>query len=55
VAFPGLEVRYTLDGTDPTEESEVYSGPLEVGNTTVKIVTIDSRGRTSNPTTITLK
>ncbi len=28
-------VRYTTDGTDPTAESEIYSGPIEVRATTV--------------------
>ena len=28
-------VRYTTDGSDPTESSPVYSGPIEVEKTTV--------------------
>ncbi|GAB4239810.1 MAG: family 20 glycosylhydrolase [Acidobacteriota bacterium] len=30
VAFPGLVVRYTLDGTDPTPESPEYTGPVDL-------------------------
>jgi hexosaminidase len=30
VAFPGLTIRYTTDGTEPTAESPVYSGPVAV-------------------------
>ncbi|MEJ2004608.1 MAG: family 20 glycosylhydrolase, partial [Cyclobacteriaceae bacterium] len=29
VSFPGLEIRYTLDGTEPTSESSLYTGPVE--------------------------
>ena len=28
---PGAAIRYTLDGSDPTEGSPVYSGPFKVG------------------------
>ena len=31
----GGVVRYTLDGTEPTETSEAYAGPLELAETTV--------------------
>ncbi|MGN0991660.1 MAG: CotH kinase family protein, partial [Candidatus Ventricola sp.] len=29
------QVRYTLDGTDPTETSELYTGPIEIRSNTV--------------------
>ena len=29
VAFPGLSIRYTLDGSEPDENSSVYEGPVE--------------------------
>lgn len=32
---PGAETRYTLDGSMPTLRSELYSGPLELSETTV--------------------
>ena len=35
----GATIRYTLDGTDPTEESAPYAGPIEIagaGTTTIK-------------------
>ena len=30
VIFPGLEIRYTLDGTKPTKESNLYLAPVQV-------------------------
>ncbi|MDX1699949.1 MAG: chitobiase/beta-hexosaminidase C-terminal domain-containing protein, partial [Melioribacteraceae bacterium] len=36
----GATIRYTLDGTDPTESSNLYSGPILVSNTT----TIKAKG-----------
>ena len=36
----GVEIRYTLDGSDPTEESTLYSGQFEV----TPPVTIKARG-----------
>jgi len=54
VAFPGLQIRYTTDGSEPTADSPLYDGPLEVGGGTVKLVTVDGQGRTSFPTEINL-
>ena len=34
-AEPNSEIRYTLDGADPTETSPVYDAPIAVENTTV--------------------
>lgn len=33
-ATPGAEIRYTLDGSEPTENSSVYSNPLTIDKTT---------------------
>lgn len=32
---PGCTVTYTLDGSEPTEQSEPYEGPVEIAQTTV--------------------
>jgi hexosaminidase len=53
-AYPGMEVRYTTDGSDPTKDSPVYTGTLEVGTELIKLSTFDSRGRSSLPTVINL-
>ena len=31
---PGAQIRYTLDGSEPTPSSPLYAGPFEVANTT---------------------
>ncbi|QXD17251.1 carbohydate-binding domain-containing protein [Rhodocaloribacter litoris] len=46
VAFPGLTIRYTTDGTEPTATSTVYAGPVAVTGP-VKLRTFDTRGRGS--------
>ncbi len=33
-ATAGAEIRYTLDGTDPTSSSALYSGPITISTTT---------------------
>jgi hexosaminidase len=47
--FPGAEVRYTTDGTDPTRESPLLpSGPIEIADSTVvKARTVLRNGRMS--------
>jgi hexosaminidase len=46
--LPDAQVRYTLDGTDPTTDSKIYTAPIRLTeNTTVKAVTVMPSGRTS--------
>ena len=45
-AFPGLTLRYTTDGTEPSPASTRYDGPVAVTGT-VKLKTFDTRGRGS--------
>jgi hexosaminidase len=48
IRFPGLTLRYTLDGSNPSHESSVYRGALRVNKgQSVKIAAFDSRGRSS--------
>jgi alpha-L-fucosidase len=40
---PGVEIRYTLDGSEPTARSRKYSAPFKVSETTsIRAVSIDS-------------
>lgn len=45
--FPGLDVRYTTDGTEPDINSLLFSEPVEVSNQTIKLKTFDVAGRES--------
>jgi len=45
--FPGLEIRYTTDGTDPTIKSNLYSEPIGVGNRSIQLRAFTSTGRES--------
>jgi hexosaminidase len=54
-AYPGMTVRYTTDGSDPTAASPLYSGPVDVAAAVIKLSTFDSRGRASLPTVVTLR
>ena len=46
VAFPGLEIRYTFDGTEPDATSAHYRQPVSVERD-VKLSSFDTRGRSS--------
>jgi len=54
-AYPGLDVRYSTDGSDPTSNSPLYAEPLEVTFDIVKLSTFDTRGRASLPTVVNLQ
>ncbi len=45
-AFPGLIIRYTTDGTEPTAESTVYTEPVQVSGD-LKIRAFNKNGRGS--------
>ncbi|WP_020406695.1 family 20 glycosylhydrolase [Hahella ganghwensis] len=46
VAFPGLEIRYTLDGSEPTVDSMLYTAPVAASGS-VKLKAFTSSGRGS--------
>jgi hexosaminidase len=46
IDFPGLEIRYTLDGSEPEKNSLIYSGPVDVSGP-VRLRSFDTRGRGS--------
>lgn len=46
IEFPGLELRYTTDGTEPTATSTLYVGPVDVSGE-VKVKAFDASGKAS--------
>ena len=45
VNFPGLQIRYTTDGSEPNEESALYTGPVETeGEVTLKVFDETGKG-----------
>ncbi|MGX5817852.1 family 20 glycosylhydrolase [Chitinophaga lutea] len=51
VQLPGLVIRYTVDGKEPTAKSPVYSGPVESKNP-VKLKVFDNAGRGGRTITV---
>ena len=51
VQFPGLEIRYTTDGSEPTEQSQLYSQPVKVSGT-VKLKSFVRGGKSSRTSVI---
>jgi hexosaminidase len=51
IAYPGLVIRYTTDGSEPTAASELYTAPISI-TASVKLKSFDTRGRGSRTVTI---
>ena len=51
VEFPGLDLRYTTNGSEPTIESSLFTGPVEVSGT-VKIRAFNAPGKGSRTSAI---
>ncbi len=47
VAFPGLTIRYTTDGSEPNRHSPEYTSPLKIESKTVKLKAFDKAGGSS--------
>lgn len=52
IEFPGLAIRYSTDGSNPTRQSKLYEGPVEVQGRDIKLRAFDSRGRGSRIATV---
>ena len=52
VKFPGMDIRYTTDGSEPTAESALYQGPVQVDGKEIKLKTFNSVGRSSRTSTV---
>lgn len=46
---PGVELRYTLDGTEPTPQSTLYTTPFEITKTTTVLARAYRPGTKENP------
>lgn len=44
--IPGLTIRYTIDGSEPTSSSKIYKEPIRLNNS-VKLCSFDTNGRGS--------
>ncbi|MBD2699195.1 carbohydate-binding domain-containing protein [Spirosoma sp. BT702] len=53
VELPGLAIRYTTDGSEPTAQSTVYAKPVKVSGT-VKLKSFDAAGRSSRSAVVNL-
>jgi hexosaminidase len=47
IQLPGLQLRYTADGKEPTVKSKIYSGPISAKGT-IAVKAFDLRGRSGN-------
>ena len=52
VRFPGLTIRYTTDGTEPTKNSALYAKPLKVEGTKVRLKVFNEKGRSGRGCTV---
>ncbi|WP_245957473.1 family 20 glycosylhydrolase [Chitinophaga flava] len=52
VQMPGMVIRYTTNGEEPTIKSPVYTGPVKAGGKIVKFRVFNTRGRSSRTTTV---
>jgi hexosaminidase len=50
--FPGMSLRYTTDGSEPTPRSPVVNGPLPLRGT-IRVAAFDGRGRRGHAATMT--
>jgi hexosaminidase len=54
VDLPGLAVRYTTDGSEPTVSSTLYSNPVKVSGT-IKLKSFDKAGKSSRTSVVSAK
>ena len=52
VTLPGLTIRYTTDGSEPHENSEIYLAPIIINNPVIKLKTFATNNNYSRTTII---
>jgi hexosaminidase len=45
IRYPGLEIRYTTDGTEPTASSSLYKGPVRLTSEEIRLRAFNNVGR----------
>ncbi|MFN2395847.1 MAG: family 20 glycosylhydrolase [Bacteroidales bacterium] len=45
--FPGLQIRYTVDGSEPGPESALFTGKIKLSVDSLRVKTFDTAGRSS--------
>ena len=50
--FPGLEIRYTIDGSEPDRNSTLYTSPIKINSKNIKIKSFASNGRSSRTSSL---
>lgn len=55
VEFPGLIIKYTTDGSEPTAESPVYFEPTKINSQPIKLKAFDLVGKGSRTVNVPLK
>ena len=51
IEFPGLDIRYTTDGSEPDENSEPYTSPIKATEV-IKLKAFDKSGKSSRTVTV---
>jgi hexosaminidase len=54
IELPGLDIRYTIDGSEPTPQSPLYKAPVKVSGK-VKVKSFDSSGSSSRTSEVSSK
>jgi hexosaminidase len=52
--YPGFEIRYTTDGSEPDQNSARYERPISLSASTIKAAAFNRKGRSGFVTTFTL-
>jgi hexosaminidase len=52
ISLPGLDIHFTIDGSDPTELSPKYNGPVIINGKQIKLRTFTASGKSGRVVTI---